>query len=564
MPTFSPEDRELLSKYVTDPEGDIYAVHGLPNMVGAVYARYSRAAGGFRETLLKEFVREGAVDPAKADALIQRVLIAFGDDSVCELEPAHLSFERISILATKEIEDRRIGGSPIEQSTRYVFYDQKDADGTWRYYRDPEVMASVHGAKYVETMDFLFETYARLAEPLQAYYRGVKPIEDAEYDVNGDGAKEKYADLADEKLRKAFETTYKVDIRTKACDTLRALLPLSTRTNVGVMGNGRFFETVIRHCLSSDYPEVREIAGAAHRELSKVIPRYVQRAKQNDYAMRVRGAMDALASELFANIAPAQVTGEGGVDLLGRGQAHIAAACAVAPGDADVAAKALQDEEDNLTLATMLYPHLRHPLRQVRDEVRKMSRETKDRVIAAYIGERATRRDRPGRALETGYPYTFDFCTDFGTYKDLQRHRMGTQLRQAFTPALGFVMPADLVAAGFEKDAQECADRALALYEALRQDFPRQASYATLHGSLVHWSLAMNDRAVMHLIELRTTPQGHPSYRKVGQLMHKAIARRSAWRGAAIQFVDYGDYAWARGDAEAKQRVKEMALEAKT
>jgi thymidylate synthase ThyX len=412
-------------------------------------------------------------------------------------------------------------------------------------------------------MDFLFETYAKLAEPLQAFYRGKKPIEDAEYDVNGDGVKEKFAELTDEKLQKAFEMTYKMDIRTKACDTLRTLLPISTRTNVGVLGNGRFFETVIRHCMSSPVPEVREIASAAHRELGKVIPRYVQRAKPNEYVIRTHAAMAELAAELFAGITPAAIGGEGGVDLLDRGQMHIAQACVAAPGDADVAARALQDEEDNLTLATMVYPYLRHPLRQVRDEVRKMTRENKDRIIATYIGERATRRDRPGRALETGYPYTFDFCTDFGTYKDLQRHRMGTQLRQPFTPAIGFLMPADLVEAGFEKEAQECADRAKALYDVMLADFPYQASYATLHGSLVQWSLAMNDRAVMHLIELRSTPQGHPLYRKVAQRMHAAIAKRSAWRGAAIQFVDHNDYAWARGDAEAKQRVKEMALEKK-
>src|SRR5512135_2186338 len=226
---FNEEEKKLLDPYVTDTDDGIFAVKGLDGMTGAVYARYSRAPGGFRETLLKEFIREGAIDAKKAGDLIERVLIAYGDDSVGELEGAHVSFENISILATKEIEDRRIGGSPIEQSTRYVFYDQKDQDGDYRYYRDPAVMASPHAAAYVETMDFIFSTYCALVEPMKAYYSGLKPIEDAEYDINGDGVKEKWADCADEKMRKAFKITYNADIRSKACDSLRALLPIATK-----------------------------------------------------------------------------------------------------------------------------------------------------------------------------------------------------------------------------------------------------------------------------------------------------------------------------------------------
>lgn len=140
---------------------------------------------------------------------------------------------------------------------------------------------------------------------------------------------------------------------------------------------------------------------------------------------------------------------------------------------------------------------------------------------------------------------------------------MMTQSRQKFTPTLGFRMPEDLVTAGFEDKAKACVEKAVALYERLLPEFPEQASYATLHGSEVRWTMGINDRALMHMIELRTTPQGHPSYRKVCQLMHKAVSARRAWRGEAMKFADHGDYASARGDSEARQRVKEAALEKK-
>ena len=61
---FTDEEKQLLQKYVTSTENNVYAVKGMEGMVGAAYARYSRAKGGFRETLLKEFIKEGVVDPA--------------------------------------------------------------------------------------------------------------------------------------------------------------------------------------------------------------------------------------------------------------------------------------------------------------------------------------------------------------------------------------------------------------------------------------------------------------------------------------------------------------------
>ena len=164
MSRFTEEEVATLTQFVSDPTGNVFAIfpRAMPGMIGAVFARYSRAQGGFRETLLKEFVREGNLDPQRADELVQRILIQYGDDSVQELESAWLSLEQISNVATKAIEDRRLGAY-IEQSSRYVFYDERDMKGRFRYYREPTIMASpVLAAHYTETLDFVFETYCRL------------------------------------------------------------------------------------------------------------------------------------------------------------------------------------------------------------------------------------------------------------------------------------------------------------------------------------------------------------------------------------------------------------------
>ncbi len=554
MPAFTPEERKLLEKYVTSATDEIFAVSGLPGLVGAVYARYSRAKGGFRETLLKEFIKEGNIDAEHAQDLIERVLIAFGDDSVGELEGAHVSFEGISMIATKEIEDRRIGGSPIEISTRYVTYDRRDGDGNYLYVRPDEIMASRHADAYVGTMDFIFDTYAGLVEPMQDYYRKLKPLNAAEYDINGDGRKERIADLTDEADIKAFRRTYKMDIRTKACDTLRYVLPLSTKANMGVFGNGRFFQGLLTHCYTSPLPEARRIAEQAHRALDRHIPRYVKRARRNDYADANRRRMAALAKDLLMDISH---DATGYVRLTDRGEDVIEERIRAGTD----ARTALQDEIDVRTVTCMLYPYADASFDQIRERIRAMRPDERQVIIDTYVGDRRTRRDRPGRALESDYPYLFDLLTDFGTYKDLMRHRMTTQIRQKFTPLLGFSMPPDLEAAGFADRARECHERAVSLYESLLPDFPEEASYSTLHGNKIRWMMGFNDREAFHLLELRTIPQGHASYRKAAQEMHKAIAARSSWRAQAMCFVDHNDYAWARADSEARQRVKERALE---
>lgn len=538
MPNFSEEEKKLLQQYVTTTEGNIFAIKNLQGIVGAIYARYSRAKTGFRETLLKEFVEAGQIDPIHAGELIERVLVAYGDDSVGELEGAHVAFENISILASKEIEDRRIGGSPIEKSTRYVFFDEKDENGQYRYVREPAIMASAHREDYEKTMDFVFDTYASLIEAMQAFYKERFPLEKAEYDVLGTGVKQKLSDLREEKDQKAFQTTYKIDLKTKACDSLRCLLPISTKTNVGIFGNGRYFQMLISHLLSTPYSEVTRIGEETFAELSKVIPQYVKRAKKKEYTVAIEKEMRSLTENILGHFISEK---NESVSLFPQ--------------------KDLASED--FLIASMLYAYSELPLMQIYRLVQGLKIEMKEKIKATYVGKRETRRDRPGRALESGYLYTFDLCADFGTYKDLMRHRTNTQMRQAFSPRHGFIVPQDVREAGFEQKMLECHKRVSELYEKLYTSLGAVASYVVLHGHKVRWVMGMNDRAAMHMLELRTVKQGHPQYRKLAQQIHAAIKNVQPWRADIMNFVDYNSYESARGESEAHQRVKEKMLEEK-
>jgi thymidylate synthase ThyX len=537
---FSPKEIEILSRYVTNPTGNTFCVN-IPGLAGIIYARYSRTATGMRRTLLKEFLKDGDLNVTRTQELIERILNEYGDDSVGELEGAHLALEQVSNLVTKIVEDCRIGGSPIEQSTRYVFYDQKDHEGRYKYYRGPDILVSSLSNLYLADMDFFFDTYSGAVGPLTEYFRKLKPMEEAEYDLRNRGEKEKYVAMDTDVLCKQFRTTYNADLRTKACDVLRCLLPAATLTNVGLFGNGRFYQGLLTRLYSSSLPESNRRAGEGHEELNKIIPKFVKRARRDEYSATRHGRMVEVTNRLLKSTSPQ--TGAG---------------CSLLPPAQNAA------ELYERTLALCLYPYATYPLVQLLSVVRQLSQAQKQELLAAYMGERKTRRDRPGRAFECGYPLTFEIEADFGAYRDLQRHRMITQERQLLHPGIGYDMPAELETIGMRERVVECFDRSAELHGKMEKELGREmAQYAVLFGYKIRWMMGMNLREAMHMIELRTTPQGHPSYRRVCLNMMDCIKQQHPELAATIRFADYNEYYWSRAESESRQRVKERAIDQK-
>ncbi len=532
------EEKELVRLYVTSVDSNVFCVHGLSGIVGGAYARYSRAKGGFRKTFAKEFVKEGKLDVKRSRDLLNRVLIQFGDDSVGELEGAHLSVEGISNLATKVIEDRRIGGSPIEQSSRYVFYDERLPTGNFKYLKERRIMESRFVGDYIKLMDLAFQTYVELIEPMQEFFRRLKPLEQAEYDIRGSGEKIRFADTKDEKERKAFRTTHNLDIRTKACDTIRVLLPAATLTNVGIFGNGRFFQHMLTKLYSHPLEEMHDIAIEAHEALNYIIPDYVKRAARSDYLVENDRRMQELTDKLFANKRPWESIE---VELLENSvNSH---------------------NFTNYLVAQMLFPYSEHPIRQLRDIVGHLTKEERQLIIDTYVGNRKTRRDRPERALEFGYPINFELVGNFGIYRDLHRHRILTQMRQGLTTRLGFFVPDEIKEARFGDIVLRVADKSADLYEKLKTEGLREeAQYVVLFGHNIRWYMGMNFREAMHMWELRTIPQGHPSYRRMCQEMHRLTSEKYPELANTMKFVDYNDYFWSRAESEARQRARERQL----
>lgn len=528
---FEPGEADVLRRYFTNLDGPVFALVNLPEVVkGALFARYSRSAKSLRRLFLDEFVGDlditgdvtidATVGLRRAEELYDRVFFEYGDDSVAQLGGVHLACEQSSNLLTKVLEWGRLM-SYLEQSTRYIAYDTR-IGGRYRFYRDPAVLGSPLGTRYVGDMDRLFDTYAELVPALADFFRERVPKDASDTDF-----------------------VYRQAIRAKAFDALRGILPAASLSNVGIYGTGQGYEQLLLRMRAHPLPEARAYADLMLTELRKVIPSFLKRVDLDDrgvawstYLATTRAAMDEIAAELFP---PDDVTTDGAPQV-----------------------RLLEfDPDAEIRLVTaMLYPFAHVPEEQIERRVREMTVDERLAVVRAYTGERSNRRHKPGRALERPR-YRFDVLADYGAFRDLQRHRMLTVEWQPLSPRHGYTRPEAVDLAGHTAAFDAAMERSASLHDAMLERFPAQASYAVCLAYKVRFVLDLNAREAMHLIELRSTPQGHPAYRVVAQEMHRLIAEQAGHHAVAemMRFVDYSpepELARLASERRAEQRRQSL------
>jgi thymidylate synthase ThyX len=525
---FTSDERLALAPYFTNLDGPVFALTNLPDTVkGALFARYSRSAKPLRRLFLDEFldkmgssgIRDDVVGLERAEKLYAKVFSEYGDDSVAQLGGAHVACEQGSNILTKVLEWGRLMAY-LEQSTRYVPYTQKPR-GRWKYCVPPELDGSPLRARYLETLDRAFDVYARWIEPMEAYYRARHPR--APSDSDG---------------------VYRAAIRAKALDTLRGLLPAATQSNVGLFGTGQAYEALLLRMRASPLHEVRSYADLMLTELRKVIPAFLTRVDQPDrggawseYLARTRDSVARLAATILED-QPVEPRPEVVLtDFDPQGEIKVVASALYASSD-------LADDQ-LLALARSL------------DEGQRAA------ILRAYVGVRQNRRHKPGRALERT-SYRFDVLTDYGAFRDLQRHRLLTLEWQALGTRHGYSEPDAIRQAGAIEDWTRVMEGAAELHEALaRAGLRSVAPYAVSMAYRVRFYLEMNAREAMHVIELRTAPQGHAAYRRVCQQMHRLIAEQAGHRAiaGAMQFVDHSEVELERLQAERASERRRMKVE---
>ena len=511
--------REFLQDTVTDVDSNVYAFTEKlsPVTVAAAMARLSRRGDDMRVTLLDEFGR----DAGKDQKLLQRVITAYGDDSVQQLVGQHIVVEGASNLLTKKLEWGRLAAY-LEQSTRYIYFDQKDAAGKYKYFT-PEHFDKQTKKTYNKAIDSIFEIYSSMVRELTDYIRAKSDLPDKEKDGAWKGA-----------------------TRAQACDAIRAVLPVATKATVGIYASGQALESLIMHLQSDELPEAKEVGDQILNEARKVIPTFLERADKPDrggamvaYRANTRQAVKRLAHKYLPKTYGQQ--------------------------DEDVRLTSYWPRNELDLVPDMLYEHSALSLDEIKQETAKWPYSKREAVLLAYMGERLNRRHRPGRALEIAH-YSWDLMCDYGIFRDLQRHRMVDDMEwQELTPRYGYEIPKLVEDAGLTEQFEACFDKSLELYSVLQAaGYQVEAQYATLLGHKMRWKVTYNALEAFHLHELRTSPQGHPGYRKLMQEMHEKLGQVHPLLAEAMKFVNQDeDPELTRLAAERYTQFKLQQLEKK-
>ena len=515
---FTQEEQTALEPYFGNSNSSVFVLTNLPEVVkGALFARYSRSAKSVRRLFLDEFLgalteentKDDGLGPGeeRAERLYNRVFNEYGDDSVSQLGGAHIACEGISNVLTKILERGRLMAY-LEQSTRYVPYTDRP-NGQWKYVIPSEITDKADYTTFKTTLDRAFKVYANWIESAQQYFRTRHPQTTDDPD-----------------------SVYKAVIRAKALDTLRGLLPAATRSNVGVYGSGQAYEALLLKMRGHPLSEAREVASLMLPELRKVIPAFLQRVDRENRGIRW--------SNYLANC-------EGATR-------ELSAKLTTSPNENsdEVTLSDFDPDGEIKVVAAALYAGSTLSHSQLLRLARTMSTEDRVQVLRAYVGNRTNRRHQPGRAFEHA-TYAFDVLSDYGAFRDLQRHRILTIDWQDLSTLHGHTRPEAIEDIGALDDWNRVMDEASDLSKLLTRRYSSlTAQYAVSMAYRIRFYMKMNAREAMHVIELRTAPQGHPAYRRVCQKMHRLIADQAGHKAIAeaMSFVDHSEVELERLESE--------------
>jgi thymidylate synthase ThyX len=534
---FSIKEKKILSDHFSNTEGNVFAII-TPRQVdrGALMSRYSRTDKSMRRIFLDEFLQ----NKTRGEEFYNRVLLEYGDDSVAELGEAQIAIEGLSNIAVKKIEDRRIGLSYLEKSSRYVAWNKKE-NGKYRFYRDPEIAKSRFADMYEESCNFSFDVYSKNIEPMINYVREKYPIEKYSFKDSKDGKEKLFSKLKNESDIKSANMIYRGSTKAKALDILRGLLPASTLTNVGITGNGRAFEYLLTVLGASELKEEQELASKIKKELDTTIKSFVRRADDKygnafqKYLRDIKNKSKSItAKEIKSN------PKKGAVTKL-------------------VYYESEKNSIDTIITSIMYEQSPSTSYQDILQQVRKMPKDKKIKIINEFTKIRTNRRHRPSRAFENIY-YTFDLCNNFGMFRDLHRHRALTLERQLLTTDHGYNMPNEIKVLGIEKDFKDCMNKTKETFDKIRTKLPEQGQYVVNFAYNYPYFMKMNLREACHLIELRTVPQGHVDYRRVAQQMFKQINKVHPNLSKIMKYVDMKEYDLERFESEKRTEEKRKKL----
>lgn len=498
----------------------VYALTGVaPEVQAYGMAKYSRSRQSMRQSIAELSVQ-------RAEQFLESFYFQYGHRSIADLAHVAVAVENISILAAIAVVDQSVWDGQ-ERSTRYQDFARTG------FYTPDAVAASPDAPDYIAGADALFSEYAALSKELTALLIAHvgKP------------------DMMD-------EGEYKRTLRARAFDVTRALLPLATITSVGQITSARTLEKQISELLSAPLAELRAV-GEDLRDACRNAPfdpaadaaRAVLRAFDGAHVNDTQ--QDALAA-LDKESAPA-----GAAPTLVKYTAPIPYRIETARALREIAAALLADvppetNSPTLTLAppaaptdelvaTLLYEHdpAQHTYTQILAVVGSLPAAQKTEIIAESVRRRGPHDDLL-RAHQIGAPVQFDLTLDIGAFRDFHRHRRCVQIIPAFSAnhgtddarlwfarGLGAQAAAQAEAAGLVARYENALAAARRAIDALAPAHPDEAGYLLPMAYRCRAVFKMDYAEAAYIIEQRTKPGGHFSYRYAAWEMYEALAARN-------------------------------------
>ncbi len=394
----------------------------------------------------------------------EKWVINYGHSSIAEHSVLSIALENVSILFTKVIEDNRLA-SFTEKSTRYQVFDKE------HYYLPENVLNSEVGKEYRETCDFLIDTYTELFEKMNEYMK----TKFVKSDEETDGA-------------------YAMKIKNKVLDNIRYMLPVACLTNLGMTINARNLSRAIVKLLSNPLKEMQEIGQELKECSSKITPTLMKHAEKSEFMEKNQNKLE----EISKIIQGEKKESENDIELV-----HY------------------DSEAEEKFISTIIYKNSNLPFKEVMEKVKTLPLEEKQKIIDTAF-EGLEKHDIPIR--ETEIPeYIFDILVDYGAFRDIQRHRICTQINPDLSPDYGYSVPQDIMDAGFGLHYRECMEKANLTFKKMKEKFPKEAQYVLPLAYRKRVLMKMNLREVFHFIRLRSGKMGHISYRRIAQKMHTLI-----------------------------------------
>jgi thymidylate synthase ThyX len=504
----------------------VFAVHGAdPEVLAYAMAKYSRSALSMRESLTE-------ISAQRAEQFLNTFYFQYGHRSIADL--AHIAFavERLSLMAAIVlVDEQRWDGQ--ERSTRY----QNFLKSGWFF---PDFGGHAEPAQlYAKTIENLFAAYQRVTTAVLEALRRRVPCPAA---LKPD----------------AYERTLKA----RAFDVARYLLPLATNTSLGQIVSARTLETQVSRLLSHPAAELRDL-GLKLRDAATGPAWNVNAQPAAAFVEKIAGANPELAAEAASLLtrevrtAPTLVKYAQPNHYPIQTQAELTqAAGEILNGLPPTAAPLVDLVERTETLevelaSTLLYSAAHHPYRQIRDLVAQLPSARVNEIVELGLRHRG-RHDEALRAFQAGAALRFDILMDIGGFRDMHRHRRCTQIIQAFTALHGYETPTCgdlgpdvdiLLESGVRADFQSAIEAAHAASARIASGPAPEAAQSAIYllplATRIRSLFKMDFAEAQYIIELRSGPAGHFSYRRVAWEMFLALERQHPTLARTIRVTDF-------------------------